>query len=419
MSLVLTKLPQAPHYTMADGTPFPRTGTTVQISKKQGGGPSLLRDTQLIETLVHFSCERIPERVVHAKAAGANGFFKVTHDVSDLTDTDFLTGIGKRTELTTRISTFGPEKCSADTIRDVPSYSTSKTSTHLCKFQTQRLRAPYPLVTNTNFEALPRTVPSDHACIYYARQMSLILNTIIRSLNASHHHCSAFLSEDAKSRESMAFNKHDPDLGQIADFLEYNRLIFKFINQHHRVEEKHMFQQINHLLADVGGPRGSMEGNVAQYQAFKAGISVFEAYVSKTQPHEFQPRTLLHIIESFAPFLINHLHDKIATLLALHVLKSEDLMKIWKKAEFEATKDDDMYTSLPFILGCQDPSFELDGEVRPFPPIAKAVRPALLMANKWWFSRRKAGVWRFLPCNVPREATRCLSPLSSKFREDF
>jgi catalase len=30
----------------------------------------LLQDTQLIETLAHFSRERIPERVVHASAAG-------------------------------------------------------------------------------------------------------------------------------------------------------------------------------------------------------------------------------------------------------------------------------------------------------------------------------------------------------------
>jgi Catalase len=414
MSVVPAKLPRAPQYTRADGTLLPRADTKVQISNKQGGGLPLLQDTQLIETLVHFSRERIPERVVHAKAAGVHGYFEATHDISD-----FLTGIGKRTELTTRISTVSPEKCSADTVRDVPSYATSKTSTHSCRFQTQRLRAPYPLITNTNFEALPRTVTSDHACIYYTRQMSLIYNTIIRSLNASHHHCSAFLSEDPKSPESMAFIEHDPDLGQIADFLEYNRLIFKIIDRHHRVEEEHMFQKIEDLLADVGGPRGSMEGNVAQHQAFEAGLSVFEAYVFKTQPREFQPHTLLHIIESFAPILIDHLHDKIATLLTLHVLKSEDLMKIWKKAEFEATKDDDMYTSLPFILGCQDPTFELDGEVRLFPRIPKAVRPALLMANKWWFSRWKAGVWRFLPSNVPREVTRCLSPSSSKFHEEF
>ena len=38
-------------------------------------GPVLLQDFQLIEKLAHFDRERIPERVVHAKGAGAYGYF--------------------------------------------------------------------------------------------------------------------------------------------------------------------------------------------------------------------------------------------------------------------------------------------------------------------------------------------------------
>lgn len=106
-------------YTLAEGAPLPRNDTSVQLRNKQGGGLVLLQDTQLIETLAHFSRERIPERVVHAKAAGAHGYFQVTHDISDITDADFLNGVGKRTEVLTRISTVGPEAGSADTTRDV------------------------------------------------------------------------------------------------------------------------------------------------------------------------------------------------------------------------------------------------------------------------------------------------------------
>lgn len=36
-------------------------------------GPVLIQDTHLIEKLAHFNRERIPERVVHAKGAGAYG----------------------------------------------------------------------------------------------------------------------------------------------------------------------------------------------------------------------------------------------------------------------------------------------------------------------------------------------------------
>src|SRR5659263_577746 len=36
-------------------------------------GPILIQDTHLTEKLAHFDRERIPERVVHAKGAGAHG----------------------------------------------------------------------------------------------------------------------------------------------------------------------------------------------------------------------------------------------------------------------------------------------------------------------------------------------------------
>ena len=41
-------------------------------------GPVLMQDVHLLEKLAHFDRERIPERVVHAKGAGAYGYFEVT-----------------------------------------------------------------------------------------------------------------------------------------------------------------------------------------------------------------------------------------------------------------------------------------------------------------------------------------------------
>jgi catalase len=106
------------YYTLAEGVPLPRNDTIQQLSTGSGGGYVLLTSTQLLENLAHFSRERIPERPVHAKASGARGYYEVTDDVSDITDADFLNGIGKKTEVLMRISTVGPEKGSADTVRD-------------------------------------------------------------------------------------------------------------------------------------------------------------------------------------------------------------------------------------------------------------------------------------------------------------
>jgi catalase len=64
-------------------------------------GPILLQDTHLIDKLAHFDRERIPERVVHAKGAGAHGYFEVTADVTQYSKAKVFSKIGKRSIHTT------------------------------------------------------------------------------------------------------------------------------------------------------------------------------------------------------------------------------------------------------------------------------------------------------------------------------
>ncbi len=81
-------------------------------------GPVLIQDAHLTEKLAHFDRERIPERVVHAKGAGAHGFFEVTADITRYTRARFLSEVGKRTDVFVRFSTVGGERGSADSERD-------------------------------------------------------------------------------------------------------------------------------------------------------------------------------------------------------------------------------------------------------------------------------------------------------------
>jgi catalase len=81
-------------------------------------GPVLMQDAHLLEKLAHFDRERIPERVVHAKGAGAYGYFEVTADVTKYTKAKFLSEVGKRTEVFIRFSTVGGERGSPDAARD-------------------------------------------------------------------------------------------------------------------------------------------------------------------------------------------------------------------------------------------------------------------------------------------------------------
>ncbi|KAF9581653.1 hypothetical protein BGW38_001248 [Lunasporangiospora selenospora] len=81
-------------------------------------GPVLLQDFHLIDKLAHFDRERIPERVVHAKGAGAHGYFELTKDIKDLTSAHFLQTVGTKTPIFARFSTVGGEKGSSDSARD-------------------------------------------------------------------------------------------------------------------------------------------------------------------------------------------------------------------------------------------------------------------------------------------------------------
>ena len=100
-------------------TNFGKTVDDDQNSMTAGDkGPVLMQDVHLLEKLAHFNRERIPERIVHAKGAGAGGYFEVSKDVTKYTKAKFLSQVGKRTEVFVRFSTVGGEKGSADAERD-------------------------------------------------------------------------------------------------------------------------------------------------------------------------------------------------------------------------------------------------------------------------------------------------------------
>lgn len=104
------------------------TGTPVgdnQNSKTVGNnGPVLLEDIHLIEKLAAFDRERIPERVVHARGAGAYGEFVAAADFSDVTKAAFLSQAGKTTPVFVRFSTVVHQQGSPETYRDPRGFAT-------------------------------------------------------------------------------------------------------------------------------------------------------------------------------------------------------------------------------------------------------------------------------------------------------
>jgi len=97
------------------GAPVDDNNNSITVGSN---GPVLLQDSALLDKLAHFDRERIPERVVHAKGAGAHGFFEITHDITKYSRAKVFSKVGKRTPVFLRFSTVGGERGSADTARD-------------------------------------------------------------------------------------------------------------------------------------------------------------------------------------------------------------------------------------------------------------------------------------------------------------
>lgn len=132
----------AMHSAIAQQTLTTNTGSPVgdnQNSKTVGqNGQVLLEDIHLIEKLASFDRERIPERVVHARGAGAHGEFVAADDMSAFTKAALFANKGKTTPVFVRFSTVVHGVGSPETLRDPRGFAT--------KFYTEQ--GNYDLVGN-------------------------------------------------------------------------------------------------------------------------------------------------------------------------------------------------------------------------------------------------------------------------------
>ena len=110
------------HLTTQQGVPVDHTDDGLTAGER---GPSLLEDFHAREKLTHFDHERIPERVVHARGAGAYGHFRPYDDtLAQYTVAEFLRDPAIETPVFVRFSTVAGSRGSADTVRDVRGFAT-------------------------------------------------------------------------------------------------------------------------------------------------------------------------------------------------------------------------------------------------------------------------------------------------------
>jgi catalase len=86
-------------------------------------GPTLLEDFILREKITHFDHERTPERIVHARGAGAHGYFQPYRSMKRVTKAAFLSSPSVKTPIFVRFSTVAGERGSGDLARDVRGFA--------------------------------------------------------------------------------------------------------------------------------------------------------------------------------------------------------------------------------------------------------------------------------------------------------
>ena len=111
---------QGSFLTTAQGLRVPNTNHSLRAGDR---GPTLLQDHHLREKISHFDHERIPERVVHARGAGAHGVFVGYGNADNVCRSGFL-GEGVVTPVFVRFSTVLGSRGSADTVRDTRGFAT-------------------------------------------------------------------------------------------------------------------------------------------------------------------------------------------------------------------------------------------------------------------------------------------------------
>ncbi|KAM0246135.1 hypothetical protein ACHAP5_004917 [Fusarium lateritium] len=99
------------------------TDEWLRVSTEDQTGPALLEDAFGREKIHRFDHERIPERVVHARGAGAFGTFRLFESAADVTSAGVFTDTSRETPIFVRFSTVLGSRGSADTVRDVRGFA--------------------------------------------------------------------------------------------------------------------------------------------------------------------------------------------------------------------------------------------------------------------------------------------------------
>jgi hypothetical protein len=128
---------------------------------------------------------------------------------------------------------------------------------------------------------------------------------------------------------------HVSDPRDVEDFLFFCSAWVKTVEHHHHAEEKTLFPELEKFTNNPD----IMAENKNQHDLFLGGLTDFEHYAENTTPEMYRWNEAKVKLDAFAPALITHLRDEIATLLSLKQYDSTKLRAVWTVTENAAKGD--------------------------------------------------------------------------------
>lgn len=272
---------------------------------------------------------------------------------------------------------------SSDSARSVLSLDTSCSSSNSSKsssFGSATITTPkfaddhYPLISSLGLSPI---TPEYHSAVLCAKQMTSIHNTFIRAINSVYNHALTI----------------SPSTKQCEDFLRFCQILCKMLNHYSTVKNSYLFPAFQNLASSSG----VLEATSSDHAAIMREFFTFRNHVLDPNTIKtFDGMSLRRMIEGFAPELIQRLHDQIPIVTSLHVVDSKEVRKVWMQAHKMATDGIDLYLDAPFLLGCQDKSFLIDGESTDCPCVPWVVERLV----RKWHAKKHAGIWEFCPSDL-------------------
>lgn len=208
--------------------------------------------------------------------------------------------------------------------------------------------------------------------------MAHAYNTYIRAINSCFNHA-MFV-----------------DASEISDFLFFNQTLFNVLSQHLQTEQQYL-QPLLHRPASDRQPLFRRSLSIHEDNLFVASFQAWGNFIhDQSTQMVYSGDELQAHINSFAPRLVQHLHDGVAQLNELvfdGILMSEHLAKIWSKFEETLANGLDRYTDAALLVGCHDRNFTINGR-RSEQHFPKLPTGATTMIKKW-HSRRHDSAWRY------------------------